>query len=61
MEQARSRRHAELSVFVLPCLSTVENIAIHIATVIAQEESGKVFVRAFEDAGKGALGQAGED
>lgn len=43
-------------VFVLPHVSTVENIANYLAEQIAGDTSGDVFVKAFEGVGKGAFG-----
>ncbi|MEO0435436.1 MAG: 6-carboxytetrahydropterin synthase [Pseudomonadota bacterium] len=45
-------------VFPMPLVSTVENIAIHLAAQVANEVSGSVRVRAFEGVGKGALGES---
>ncbi|GHD27570.1 6-carboxytetrahydropterin synthase [Halioglobus pacificus] len=45
-------------VFTMPHVSTVENIAMHLASCIAEESRGKVCVKAFEGVGKGALGFA---
>ncbi len=46
-------------VFVVPHVSTVENIAIYLAHQVAQDTSAKVVVKAFEGVGKGAFGIAG--
>ena len=46
-------------VFVMPLVSTVENIAIHLAERVAGDASGVVLVKAFEGVGKGAYGRAG--
>ncbi|MDG2046245.1 MAG: 6-carboxytetrahydropterin synthase [Halioglobus sp.] len=46
-------------VFAIADASTVENIAIHIATTIAMDEPGHVAVKAFEGVGKGSLATAG--
>ncbi len=43
-------------VFVVPHVSTVENIAIYLADRVASETSGDVLVKAFEGVGKGAFG-----
>jgi len=45
-------------VFVMPLVSTVENIAIHLAEQVGTETSGSVLVKAFEGVGKGAFGSA---
>ena len=45
-------------VFVVPCVSTVENIAIYLAGQVAGDTSGNVLVKAFEGVGKGAFGAA---
>ncbi len=42
--------------FVVPHVSTVENIAIHLAERVASGTSGDVLVKAFEGVGKGAFG-----
>ncbi|MDP6969532.1 MAG: hypothetical protein QGG88_10555 [Gammaproteobacteria bacterium] len=42
----------------MPVESTVENIADHLATNIANEHSIKVVVKAFEGLDKGAYGEA---
>jgi 6-pyruvoyl-tetrahydropterin synthase len=43
-------------VFIVPHVSTVENIAIHLAERVAGETPGEVHVKAFEGVGKGAFG-----
>ena len=43
-------------VFTMPNVSTVENIAMHLAQTTASEVTGKVLVRAFEGVEKGAIG-----
>ncbi|MEM1188364.1 MAG: 6-carboxytetrahydropterin synthase [Pseudomonadota bacterium] len=43
-------------VFTMPGVSTVENIAIHLAEQVAGNEPGSVLVKAFEGVGKGAFG-----
>ena len=43
-------------VFVVPQVSTVENIAIHLAERVSGEASGDILVKAFEGVGKGAFG-----
>ena len=43
-------------VFLVPQVSTVENIAIYLAARIAGETPGDVLVKAFEGVGKGAFG-----
>ncbi len=44
-------------VFVMPRVSTVENIAMHLAELVAGDVSGDVLVKAFEGVGKGAYGR----
>lgn len=44
--------------FIIPSVSTVENIAIYLAESIATENGGKVLVKAFEGLEKGAFGDA---
>lgn len=46
-------------VFVVPQVSTVENIAIHLAERVASDTPGDVLVKAFEGVGKGAFGTGG--
>ncbi|MEL7044817.1 MAG: 6-carboxytetrahydropterin synthase [Pseudomonadota bacterium] len=43
-------------VFVMPLVSTVENIAMHLAKRVAGDATGNVAVKAFEGVGKGAYG-----
>lgn len=43
-------------VFVVPHVSTVENIAIYLADRVAREAPGDILVKAFEGVGKGAFG-----
>ncbi|MEM6583428.1 MAG: 6-carboxytetrahydropterin synthase [Pseudomonadota bacterium] len=43
-------------VFTVPHVSTVENIAIHLAESIASDTPGDILVKAFEGVGKGAFG-----
>ncbi|MEM6544077.1 MAG: 6-carboxytetrahydropterin synthase [Pseudomonadota bacterium] len=43
-------------VFTMERVSTVENIAIHLATQVAKDAAGVVRVKAFEGVGKGAFG-----
>ncbi|MEM8490555.1 MAG: 6-carboxytetrahydropterin synthase [Pseudomonadota bacterium] len=49
-------------VFLIPLVSTVENIAIHLAGCVARDHAeagtGQVKVKAFEGVGKGAFGTA---
>ncbi len=45
-------------VFRMPQVSTVENIAMHLAHCVAAEADGEVRVKAFEGVGKGAFGFA---
>ncbi len=46
-------------VFVMPPVSTVENIAMHLAECVAADVPGAVVVKAFEGVGKGAFGSCG--
>lgn len=46
------------ALFLLPCVSTVENIAAFLANAIAMENHGEVVVKAFEGLEKGAYGKA---
>lgn len=46
-------------VFIVPHVSTVENIAIYLAQRVASETSGEILVKAFEGVGKGAYGTGG--
>jgi len=43
-------------VFLVPHVSTVENIAIYLAERVASETVGDILVKAFEGVGKGAFG-----
>ncbi|MDJ0877536.1 MAG: 6-carboxytetrahydropterin synthase [Halieaceae bacterium] len=43
-------------VFVVPHVSTVENIAIYLAERVSSDAAGDVLVKAFEGVGKGAFG-----
>jgi len=45
------------AVFLIPYVSTVENIAILLAETIAKTTTGKVRVKAFEGIDKGAIGE----
>lgn len=44
--------------FVMPMESTVENIAVHLAELIAKKSKNKVSVKAYEGLNKGAYGEA---
>ena len=48
----------EHQVFVVPCVSTVENIANHLALAASTDCGLAVQVKAFEGVGKGAFGSA---
>jgi hypothetical protein len=48
----------EHQVFVIPCVSTVENIANHLALAASTDCGLAVQVKAFEGVGKGAFGSA---
>lgn len=48
-------------VFIMPYVSTVENIAAYLAETIAEETSSKVLVKAFEGVEKGAIGKAAKE
>lgn len=44
--------------FLMPCASTVENIASFLASTIAKQSAGEIIVKAFEGLEKGAYGKA---
>ena len=46
------------SIFTMPTESTVENIAQHLAAIIADENQASVLVKAYEGIAKGAYGEA---
>ncbi len=47
------------AVFLIPSVSTVENIAMLLADTIAKTTPGKIRVKAFEGVDKGAIGEVG--
>lgn len=66
MSYEAAQGHFSLSVpthqvFVVPCVSTVENIANHLAHVASAESGTQVQVKAFEGVGKGAFGSSVAD
>ena len=66
MSYEAAQGHFSLSVpahqvFVVPCVSTVENIANHLAHAASAESGTQVQVKAFEGVGKGAFGSSVED
>lgn len=46
------------NIFIMPMESTVENIAAHLASLIAAEQKSNVLVKAYEGVEKGAFGEA---
>ena len=63
MSYEAAQGHFSLSVpahqvFVVPCVSTVENIANHLAHAASAESGTQVQVKAFEGVGKGAFGSS---
>ena len=66
MSYEAAQGHFSLSVpthqvFVVPCVSTVENIANHLAHAASAESGTQVQVKAFEGVGKGAFGSSVAD